>query len=111
MEIEPRPVEFRHAFLGGVLIVGSAYIGGGAIWSWLVWPDQHLDAPRLVTLLLAWVAITGGWTLIQMWREGDWFKGRKYGNSGSSNSSDSSTGSSSGCDSGTGGSDGGSCSV
>ena len=24
MEIEPRPVEVRHAFLGGVLIVGSA---------------------------------------------------------------------------------------
>ncbi|MGU3341647.1 hypothetical protein ACLBXJ_26930 [Methylobacterium mesophilicum] len=113
METEPRPVEIRDAFVGAVLIVLGAYVGGGAIWSWVFWPDQHIDASRLFALLFAWVAIMGGWTLIEKWLGGEWFEGRKrrWKNSSSNQQDQSGSPSDSGatCDPGSG--DGGSCST
>jgi hypothetical protein len=116
METEPRPVEVRHAFVGAVLMALGAYVGGGAIWSWLSWPDQHIDASRLFALLFAFIALMGGWTLIERWLAGEWFEGRRRRwNSDTTDMQDhsgphsgSTSGSGSNCDLGS--SDSGSCS-
>ena len=116
MESEPCPVEVRHAVVGAIMMALGAYVGGGALWTWLFWADQHIDASRLFALLFAFVSITGGWTLIERWLAGEWFEGRKHRwNSDTTDMQDHSgshpgtaDGSGSNCDLGS--SDSGSCS-
>ena len=110
MESEPRPVEIRHAVVGTILMALGAYIGGGAVWSWLFWADQHIDTSRLFALLFAFVSIMGGWTLIARWFAGEWYERRRRWSSGDPPSpQDTSTGHS-GPTSDPGSSDRGSCS-
>ena len=106
MDGEPRPPDLRDAVLGGLLVLGGVWLGGAALWSLLFWPDQHLDAPRLLAWLAAWVAITAGLVMIRKWREGDWFERRRRWNGDGNGSVDPGAGSDSGSAGDTGGSGG-----
>jgi len=70
---EPRPAEFRDAFVGALLVLVGAYVGGGAVWTWLAWPDEHLDPSRIYALIFGGLMILFGYTSITTWLAGDWF--------------------------------------
>ncbi|MGU3538185.1 hypothetical protein [Methylobacterium sp. A54F] len=104
MSAEPRPAGGRDAAIGAAVALFGAYLAGGALWSWLAWPGQRLDAPRLVALAIAAVMMAGGWQLIRMWLDGAWFERRRRGSGGGSGDPGGSTDTGGGCDGDSGGS-------
>nr|WP_254803939.1 hypothetical protein [Methylobacterium sp.]USU34563.1 hypothetical protein NG677_23560 [Methylobacterium sp.] len=75
MSGDPRPATFKDAFFGAIWVVLGSYIGGGAIWTWLFWPDQTLDPSRLLALVLTVPMFAVGLGSISAWLKGEWFEG------------------------------------
>ena len=82
----PRPAEFRDAFIGAIFVLLGLYIGGGALWTWLFWPDQHFDLGRACALLVSGLMILFGYYSIETWVKGEWIEGSPYARGGSNSS-------------------------